>query len=190
MHRDFILALGKWYNYSKTDDGQGYDMENGCFLQPDGEKKAAYSFDSPAGPLTVECTSRAVTALRFGSFAGKDVEAPALALLVRRELEEYFAGVRKTFDLPLAPAGTPFQLAVWRALCCIPYGQTRSYKDIAEAVGIPKACRAVGMANNRNPISIIIPCHRVIGADGKLVGYGGGIGIKRLLLKTENVTTK
>ncbi|NLC45483.1 MAG: methylated-DNA--[protein]-cysteine S-methyltransferase, partial [Clostridiales bacterium] len=98
-----------------------------------------------------------------------------------QQLMEYFIGQRKSFDLPLAPKGTPFQLKVWKALLDIPYGETRSYKDIAIAVGNPKASRAVGMANNRNPISIIIPCHRVIGSNGKLVGYGGGLSVKEYL---------
>jgi len=89
------------------------------------------------------------------------------------------------FDLPLAPRGTPFQLKVWQALTTIPYGETRSYKQIAEQIGNSKACRAVGLANNRNPISIVVPCHRVIGANGKLVGYGGGLDVKKYLLELE-----
>ncbi len=102
-----------------------------------------------------------------------------------RQLEEYFAGRRKVFDLPLNPQGTPFQQKVWRALCAVPYGQTASYGRIAAAVGSPKACRAVGMANHANPIAIFIPCHRIIGSDGSLTGYGGGLDIKRALLALE-----
>ncbi|WP_294507698.1 methylated-DNA--[protein]-cysteine S-methyltransferase [uncultured Victivallis sp.] len=102
-----------------------------------------------------------------------------------RELEEYFAGTRHEFDLPLNPQGTPFQQRVWRALRRIPYGGTASYKEIAEAVGSPGGCRAVGMANHCNPIAILIPCHRVIGANGKLVGYAGGLDLKRKLLELE-----
>lgn len=102
-----------------------------------------------------------------------------------RELDEYLAGKRRVFTLPIQPSGTQFQKKVWRALCDIPYGETRSYGQIARAVGNPKACRAVGMANNRNPISIVIPCHRVIGADGSLTGYGGGLKIKETLLELE-----
>lgn len=101
------------------------------------------------------------------------------------ELREYVEGRRKDFDLPLRPQGTPFRQRVWEALCTIPYGETRSYKDIAHAVGNEKACRAVGGANNKNPIPIFIPCHRVIGADGKLVGYGGGLEMKIKLLELE-----
>jgi O-6-methylguanine DNA methyltransferase len=100
-------------------------------------------------------------------------------------LSEYLIGERKSFDLPLNPRGTVFQQQVWKALCDIPYGETRSYKQIAEAIGNPKAVRAVGMANNRNPLLIVIPCHRVIGANGKLVGYGAGIEKKEFLLKLE-----
>jgi methylated-DNA-[protein]-cysteine S-methyltransferase len=102
-----------------------------------------------------------------------------------KQLNEYLAGRRKTFELPLDPEGTPFQKAVWKTLTGIPYGESRTYKDIAETVGNPKACRAVGMANNKNPIAILIPCHRVIGAGGKLVGYAGGLDIKKKLLELE-----
>jgi methylated-DNA-[protein]-cysteine S-methyltransferase len=101
------------------------------------------------------------------------------------QIEEYLAGKRKQFTLPLVMHGTEFQTAVWRALQKIPYGETRSYKEIAAAIGRPKAVRAVGMANNRNPISIIVPCHRVIGHDGSLVGYGGGLPLKQYLLELE-----
>lgn len=101
------------------------------------------------------------------------------------QLNEYLNGVRTTFDLPLNPGGTEFQKKVWKALCQIPYGQTMSYKQIAEKVGNSKACRAVGMANNKNPIMIFIPCHRVIGSNGSLVGYAGGLDIKEKLLALE-----
>lgn len=104
-----------------------------------------------------------------------------------RQLKEYFDGERKDFSLPLAPEGTPFMKRVWKSLEKIPYGETKSYKDIAIASGCNKAYRAVGMANNKNPIAIIIPCHRVIGADKKLVGYGGGLDIKEFLLRHEGV---
>ncbi|MEH6942499.1 methylated-DNA--[protein]-cysteine S-methyltransferase [Bacillus sp. JJ722] len=102
-----------------------------------------------------------------------------------QQLQEYFAGKRKDFTIPLAPNGTPFMQSVWKALSEIPYGETRSYKDIAERIENPKAVRAVGLANNRNPLPVVIPCHRVIGANGKLVGYGGGLDIKILLLELE-----
>lgn len=105
-----------------------------------------------------------------------------------KQLDEYFKGKRKNFSLPLNPKGTEFMMRVWRSLEAIPYGETRSYKDIAVVSGSEKAYRAVGMANNKNPIPIIIPCHRVIGADKKLVGYGGGLPIKEFLLKLEGKT--
>jgi methylated-DNA-[protein]-cysteine S-methyltransferase len=108
------------------------------------------------------------------------VLAPAIA-----ELEEYFAGARRAFDLPLAPAGTPFQRCVWAALVKIPYGRTISYAELGRQIGRPKASRAVGAANGQNPLPIVIPCHRVIGADGGLTGYAAGESIKRKLLELE-----
>ncbi len=102
------------------------------------------------------------------------------------QLSEYFQGQRKAFNLPYKLNGTPFQNKVWMALCDIPYGETRSYKDIAIAVGNEKASRAIGMANNKNPIHIIVPCHRVIGSSGKLVGYAGGLDMKEFLLEMES----
>lgn len=102
------------------------------------------------------------------------------------QLEQYFAGRRESFSLPLDLYGTTFQKQVWQALTTIPYGERRSYKQMAEAIGSPKAVRAVGGANNRNPIPIIIPCHRVVGADGSLTGYAGGLDLKQLLLGLED----
>jgi methylated-DNA-[protein]-cysteine S-methyltransferase len=101
------------------------------------------------------------------------------------QLREYFAGTRRHFELALAPRGTPFQLAVWQVLRAIPYGQTMSYGEIARGLGRPEAARAVGLANGANPLPIIVPCHRVIGADGSLTGFGGGLPIKRALLQLE-----
>ncbi len=101
------------------------------------------------------------------------------------ELKEYFAGTRRKFDFPLDLRGTEFQLDCWQALLAIPYGETRTYADIARAVGRPQGFRAVGMANNRNPVAIVVPCHRVIASDGTLCGYGGGLDIKRKLLELE-----
>ncbi|MBR5590084.1 MAG: methylated-DNA--[Anaerotignum sp.] len=112
-------------------------------------------------------------------------EETELILKCKNQLDEYFKGKRKTFDLPLAPKGTEFQKKVWDALRDIPYGETRTYGEIAETVGNSKAARAVGMANNRNPIAIIVPCHRVVGASGKLVGYAGGMEQKEKLLHLE-----
>jgi methylated-DNA-[protein]-cysteine S-methyltransferase len=104
---------------------------------------------------------------------------------VRTQLEEYFAGRRRDFDIPVTPTGTPFELAVWQALVEIRHGETLSYGELASRIGHPGAPRAVGVANARNPIAVIIPCHRVIGADGSLTGYGGGLDRKRLLLELE-----
>jgi methylated-DNA-[protein]-cysteine S-methyltransferase len=113
------------------------------------------------------------------------VEDAAPFAEVTRQLDGYFAGDRTEFDLPLHPTGTPFQLEVWEALTAIPYGEVRSYGQVAEQLGRPGASRAVGLANGRNPIAVIVPCHRVIGASGSLTGYGGGLHRKRLLLDLE-----
>lgn len=143
---------------------------------------------SPMGPLTLTASEDALTSIAFGG-AEDGGGAPPSALLARtaRELEEYFAGGRRTFTVPLAPAGTDFQRKVWAALRTIPYGETVSYADVARRIGKPGAAIAVGQANGRNPIPIIVPCHRVIGSDGKLVGYAGGLEIKKALLRLEKV---
>jgi O-6-methylguanine DNA methyltransferase len=112
-------------------------------------------------------------------------DSPLLLRPYVNELEEYFAGKRREFTFPLDLPGTDFQQACWRALLAIPYGETRTYADIARAIGKPNAFRAVGMANNRNPIAIVVPCHRVIASDGTLCGYGGGLDVKRKLLELE-----
>lgn len=144
----------------------------------------AFTMQSPIGLLTIEETDGAITALRFG---GETVSPPPTPLLQRaaQQLTEYFAARRRRFDLPLRPQGTAFQQAAWSALCDIPYGQTRTYAQQAAAIGRPKACRAVGMANHCNPLPLFIPCHRVIGAGGKLTGYAGGLAVKRFLLELE-----
>ena len=149
-----------------------------------------YICPSPIGPLTLEEENGALTAVRFNSDLPRDAapfSLPSTPLLrqAAAELREYFEGERKIFTIPLAPKGTPFQQRVWAALREIPYGATRSYKELAIAVGNEKACRAVGMANNRNPLPIFIPCHRVVGSDGKLVGYAGGLDVKKHLLELE-----
>jgi len=107
-----------------------------------------------------------------------------------RQLQQYFAGHRQEFDLRISPQGTPFQERVWQELCKIPYGETTSYGAIAEQIGNAKACRAVGMANSKNPIPIIIPCHRIIGKDGSLTGFGGGLTVKKQLLDLERQTLR
>ncbi len=144
-------------------------------------------YESKIGPLTITCDDEAVLSIDFGRSEPENAIKERTELIGRAEdqLEEYLAGTRTVFDLPLKPAGTEFQKRVWNALLLIPYGETKSYKDIAVMVDNPKGCRAVGMANNRNPIPIIIPCHRVIGANGSLIGYGGGLDIKVKLLELE-----
>ena len=149
--------------------------------------KSFQVFESPIGPLTLARQDDALTHLLFGRVElpgceEKDAEPLRQAV---SQLREYFAGTRRVFDVPLAPQGTAFQLRVWEALLEIPYGETRTYRDIAERVGCPKGYRAVGMANHHNPISILVPCHRVVGADGSLTGYGGGLHIKEKLLALE-----
>lgn len=142
---------------------------------------------SPVGPLTLTQEDQALTGLHFGEHPQQGAEGPTPLLEeAARQLEEYFAGQRKEFSLPLAPKGTEFQLRVWQALLQIPYGETRSYGELAAMVGNPKACRAVGGANHRNPLSILIPCHRVVGTGGNLTGYAGGLAIKEFLLKLES----
>ena len=140
---------------------------------------------SPIGPLWICSDADAITGLHFTRQDGQAGELLPLHQAAAEQLEAYFAGKRTVFALPLRPAGTAFQLSVWQALTEIPYGETRSYGEIAAAVGNSKASRAVGMANNRNPISILIPCHRVIGSTGVLVGYGGGLEKKLFLLELE-----
>jgi len=142
---------------------------------------------SPVGSLLLAVSERGLLALEFGpgrTPAGW-VESEEKIAPFARQLEEYFAGRRRQFNLPLDLRGTDFQKRCWRALLKIPYGETRSYADIARAIGKPSAVRAVGLANGQNPIAIIVPCHRVIGSDGSLTGYGGGLENKRRLLELE-----
>lgn len=156
------------------------------------------TLDSPVGPLRLCATNNHLTRLDF--VHGRKITAlppapdavaldsagehPVLATTAD-QLAEYFAGHRQTFDLPLAPQGTAFQLRVWEQLRLIPFGETISYGQLAARLGQPNASRAVGLANGNNPLSIVVPCHRVIGADGSLTGFGGGLGTKRQLLERE-----
>jgi methylated-DNA-[protein]-cysteine S-methyltransferase len=149
--------------------------------------------DSPLGPLTLLASGGALTGLYLDGRApspaeaapeASDQDAPVLAE-AERQLDEYFAGRRRSFDLPLALDGTAFQQRVWKALLGIGYGETVTYGQLADQLGQPTAARAVGLANGRNPVSIIVPCHRVIGSNGKLTGYGGGIPNKQRLLDLE-----
>ena len=142
---------------------------------------------TPMGTLTAVEEDGALIRLDFGKNepAGAEYGETGLLTETRRQMAEYFSGNRREFTLPLAPRGTAFQMKVWNALSAIPYGQTRSYRDIALQIESPNAVRAVGGANHHNPISIIIPCHRVIGANGSLTGYGGGLDKKEALLALE-----
>lgn len=160
--------------------------------------------DSPVGPLFLAASDNGLVALEFDARApGQQTirpnprhvrkedegctfeDSPRQMQPYLRELEEYFSGKRREFTFPLDLRGTDFQVSCWRALLAIPYGETRTYADIARAVGKATAFRAVGMANNRNPIAIVVPCHRVIASDGTLCGYGGGLDVKRKLLELE-----
>ncbi len=144
------------------------------------------TLSSPIGVISVAAEDGFITNLVFGSCVPGAQEGSSSVLdNVISQLNEYFAGSRKSFDLPLKFYGTEFQNRVWRELCTIPYGKTISYKELAGKTGNIKACRAVGMANNKNPIPIIVPCHRVIGASGKLTGYAGGLEVKKFLLELE-----
>ena len=144
-----------------------------------------YSYETALSSVTFVEEDGALLAITTQhTYEGERLETPLLREAYK-QLSEYLIGKRQNFDLPLNPRGTVFQQQVWEALSDIPYGETRSYKQIAEAIGNPKAVRAVGMANNRNPLLIVVPCHRVIGANGKLVGYGAGIEKKEFLLKLE-----
>ena len=173
------------------------------------EELHATNFESAIGPLFLAASNRGLVALEFDARlpgqqsirpnprdlrrekGGQEKrgfqfeDSPQRMLPYVKELEEYFAGQRREFTFPLDLRGTDFQLACWHALVAIPYGETRSYADIARAVGKPAAFRAVGMANNRNPVAIVVPCHRVIASDGTLCGYGGGLDVKRKLLELE-----
>ena len=142
-------------------------------------------YHSPFGAMQLCWADGAVTALNLAPFGACEGTPNELTSLVFRQLDEYFSGTRRTFDFPCRLHGTPFQQRVWAALRDIPYGETRSYKQLAEAIGQPNACRAVGMANHANPILIAVPCHRVIGADGSPGGYAGGAEMKQALLRLE-----
>jgi methylated-DNA-[protein]-cysteine S-methyltransferase len=140
--------------------------------------------ETPFVSLAVTAADDALTRIRLGARAPRPAES-TLERLIAHELAEYFEGTRTRFTVPMAPEGTAFQLGVWNALEQIPYGETRTYGDIAKAVGNPGASRAVGMANHHNPIPILIPCHRVVATGGKLGGFGGGVALKRRLLQLE-----
>ena len=150
------------------------------------------TIDSPVGPLLLAADDDGLRTIEFHAAAhpvrrDPDWREGDHVLLQRAiaQLREYFAGTRRAFDLPLAPRGTDFQRETWRTLATIPYGETISYAELARRVGRPKASRAVGAANGRNPLPIVLPCHRVIGANGSLTGFGGGLPTKEFLLQLE-----
>jgi methylated-DNA-[protein]-cysteine S-methyltransferase len=144
-------------------------------------------YESPIGTLKICDNGKALTEIRLVTQNTQQQTAISqLATKTKKQLAQYFSGKRKIFDLPLELSGTDFQKKVWQALREIPYGKTASYKEIAEKIGNPKACRAVGMANNKNPLLIVVPCHRVIGSDGSLVGFGCGLKNKEILLNLES----
>lgn len=150
--------------------------------------KSIWYWHSPIGTLGIAENGIGITDIFFGrSEIPADCSEQKTPLIQKAvlQLQEYFEGKRKAFDLPLSLHSTEFQLADWKALQTIPYGETRSYQEIAAKIGNPKACRAVGMANNRNPVMIVIPCHRVIGKNGSLTGYACGLDVKKALLDLE-----
>lgn len=153
----------------------------------------SFTYDTKIGPITLSELEGSICQLVFNKDKFADnhiIQETPLIMNAHKQLIDYFSGYRKDFSLPLNPIGTKFQRSVWKALLTIPYGETYSYKDIAILIDNSKASRAIGMANNKNPISIMIPCHRVIGSNGKLVGYGGGLHIKKYLLELEKNNLK
>ena len=149
------------------------------------ESREQMSIPSPIGWLTLSVSERGLCAVDWGSIGNARRSDNPVLRASATQLEEYFAGTRRTFDLPLDLRGTPFQLRAWSALAEIPYGTTVSYGEQARRLGVPTAVRAIGAANGSNPLPIVLPCHRVIGANGALTGYGGGLDIKRWLLAHE-----
>ena len=141
---------------------------------------------SPMGDIQIEANELGLLAIRFVDHPVQRPKGNTVTQNTLLQLQGYFAGQRHQFSLPLAPVGTPFQMSVWRALQTIRYGEVASYSDIARVIGSPKAVRAVGAANSKNPISIVVPCHRIIGKNGTLTGYAGGLDRKRKLLALEN----
>lgn len=175
-----------FFTFFRKHTGQApREYRNG--YRSDGEDAVYGVYDTSLGQMTIVCGASAIQSCRFGYHVpdGCPEGKTELTDQTAGQLAEYFAGRRRYFDLPLSPRGTKFQKAVWQALCRIPYGETRTYGQIAQEVGNPNASRAVGAANHNNPIHVIIPCHRVIGAGGALTGYAGGLEVKEKLLRLE-----
>src|SRR5690349_10651809 len=189
-HRSARLRLAE--HHHRPDRRGTRPMESGTeLLRAARGERAEAVFDTPVGPLVARAGDDGISELLFTRRglrpreAAGDPCAREHIRTIQAQLGEYFDGKRKTFEVPLRPQGPPFHMRVWNALLDIPYGETISYGELARRVGDPTAARAVGTANGANPIVIVIPCHRVIGADGKLVGYGGGLWRKRALLDLE-----
>ena len=150
-------------------------------------------YDSPLGTVTLQANEQGLLGVWFETYTtkpedlGTQEDSFPVFQSVKEQLDRYFAGEAVQFDVPIAATGTPFQQSVWHALTTIPYGETWSYAQLADAIGNPKAVRAVGLANGKNPVSVIVPCHRVIGKNGKLTGYAGGIERKQRLLAIEGI---
>ena len=200
---DAVILDSAWESHSGFRDAFARAVGSAPGQARDGQPIHLDALDSPLGRLAVAATDAGICLLEFGDphrvtaqaarlrrwFGGPIVPGthPHLETL-RDELGDYFAGTRTTFTVPLAMRGTPFELRTWEALRAIPHGETRSYADIARAIGAPDAVRAVGSANGRNRLAIVVPCHRVVNADGRLGGYGGGLWRKQRLLGLEGVT--
>jgi len=146
-----------------------------------------WTYETEIGAVTIGANTNSITYLKTNDTCEGEIKETDLIRKAYLQLVEYLSGKRKNFDLPLETKGTKFQKQVWHALCEIPYGETITYKELAQMIDMPKAIRAAGAANGKNPIYIIIPCHRVIGWDGSLTGYGGGLDMKKNLLRLEGV---
>lgn len=176
-----------FYSFFKQQTG----LSPKAFIISQTHNQAILTYDSPIGTLQLAATAKGLTHIKMVASSEKealvaDKAAVEIATAAKAQLREYFDHTRRTFDVPLAPEGTAFQQQVWQALRHIPYGETRSYGAIAATIGKPKAARAVGMANNKNPLLIVVPCHLVIGKNGALVGYAAGLDVKQYLLDWES----
>jgi AraC family transcriptional regulator of adaptative response/methylated-DNA-[protein]-cysteine methyltransferase len=163
------------------------EYRDGAVSEQKALHKYCAAYDSEFGKMLISTDGESITGIKISQIAGTETPNTPhhLTDIAATQLEEYFAHQRQRFDLPLHLIGTEFQCRVWASLCSIQFGETRSYKQVAAAIGNPKASRAVGMANNKNPIMIVVPCHRVVGANGDLVGYASGLAMKQRLLALE-----
>lgn len=189
MHKGSVFS--QWAELSSvcSQSGREYALGISYFNLNSSGAYMTYTdyLETPAGSLEIQASATAITGVVFVDSAHKPIKVNALTDACKQQLTEYLAGKRKQFDLPLMQQGTDFQKSVWRALTEIPFGKTLAYVDIAQQINKPSAVRAVGAANGKNPISIIVPCHRVIGRNGRLTGYAGGIERKAWLLTHEGL---